>query len=1635
MDNMTQLLNSSWPQLTMCFQSSVLVFVPNGFLWCAMLLYLPYILLSPPGPSLPVTAANTAKTVLSIVLSLLAVLAILTETGTGSTADMPYPTAHYVARFCEGVTYLLAAVLSQLERKRGVLSSGVLFVYWLLLTLVDVVPLYSYILLDFASQDLGRVLLFLLSFALIVTQLCLQACCADLPADHHPRMCPETKATFLSRLTFCWMTRLIMVGFRKPLQEGDLWMLNPRDHSATVVPTLEKSLQQAGAFKQRCSPCGEAKCKTCAHIDASTTFVGPQGQFIPRSNYTCKSMDIVYIFTCSLCHKLCVERREALMNSWDTCREQGAARVWERPGGGGKRGEEGEDQRPTASRNNNGSTEDLMEESIPLLAATSGPPSSYSSMAKEEGQKRGAEGEVTFSLLRVMVRTYYADVLFSYLCKMVSDFLQYLAPLLLSLLITHIRSPEDQPWKGYVIAGVMLAASWCQTSFYHQHYHIAMTTGMRMKTALMATIYKKSLRLNVEGQQSGTVGEVVNLMSVDCQNVQNAMSYTFMVWSIPLQVSIAVYLLWDTLGVSVLAGVALLVVLVPVNGYMAFQQQRLQKENLAWKDRRLKMMNEIVDGMKVLKLYAWETSFQQRVLSLREREMAILKNMAHLNAFSIFLWTCAPYLVTLTTFATYVLKDDDARLDANKAFVTLSLFNILQFPIAFIPEMISFTAKAAVSIRRIEKFLKEGEQDPDTVLRTDNADSAVRIERGLFTWNLKGRSTLHGINLDITEGELVAVVGGVGSGKSSLVSAILGEIERRQGKVVVKGSVAYVPQQAWIQNAPLKSNILFGKQFNAKWYKNVVDACALKPDFDMLPNGDHTEIGDKGINLSGGQRQRVSLARAVYADHDIYLFDDPLSAVDSHVGKHLFRKIISDKGVLRHKTRVLVTHAVHWLPLVDTVILLQEGRIVESGSYLQLMKRDGPLAQFLHTVLSKSEDTDTEDDLEVLELRRRMYEHVESVTSASEGGTSGDDLALHRDAVRSVDSSGTVDSSVTVDGPVTVESGDQGHGAIQACMTEDEQAATGRVKMKVFSSYAGHMGYVWCALIVLAFMAYQVFSVYANFWLSHWTEDPVLLNTTTNVTTSEAVARNHHFLTFYGILGICQAVFISLYAWMCAVRMTHAAGNIHAAVLDSVVHSPISFFDSTPSGRIVNRFARDVDTVDDTLPQIIFMFVMCVFSVTSTLVVISVNTPVFMSIILPLAIAYYGLQRFFVPTSRQLKRLEAVTRSPIFSHFGETLAGVSVIRAFQATERFVKEALVRIDRNQVFYFAGITANRWLGVWVEVLSSCVVFTATLFSLLTPGVSAGKAGLSITYAMEVTQALKWLVRSVSDLETNVVSVERLQEYSDLKPEAPALMPVRPRVTWPSHGNIIFTNYSTRYRPGLDLVLKGVNINIRGGEKVGIVGRTGAGKSSLTLALFRLIEPVTGTITIDGLDAASLVLRDLRSRLTVLPQDPVLFSGSLRMNLDPFGNFSDRELWDSLRLAHLLPFVRNQPQGLEYECGEGGRNLSMGQRQLVCLARGLLRKTRILVLDEPTAAVDPETDLLIQGTIRRDFGDCTTLTIAHRLNTIMDYDRVLVMDGGRVKEFDKPSILLQNEDSTFFHLAQDAGLVIGKASRDKE
>ncbi|XP_063652851.1 multidrug resistance-associated protein 1 isoform X29 [Pan troglodytes] len=1154
------------------------------------------------------------------------------------------------------------------------------------------------------------------------------------------------------------------------------------------------------------------------------------------------------------------------------------------------------------------------------------------------------------SLFKVLYKTFGPYFLMSFFFKAIHDLMMFSGPQILKLLIKFVNDTKAPDWQGYFYTVLLFVTACLQTLVLHQYFHICFVSGMRIKTAVIGAVYRKALVITNSARKSSTVGEIVNLMSVDAQRFMDLATYINMIWSAPLQVILALYLLWLNLGPSVLAGVAVMVLMVPINAVMAMKTKTYQVAHMKSKDNRIKLMNEILSGIKVLKLYAWELAFKDKVLAIRQEELKVLKKSAYLSAVGTFTWVCTPFLVALCTFAVYVTIDENNILDAQTAFVSLALFNILRFPLNILPMVISSIVQASVSLKRLRIFLSHEELEPDSIERRPVKDgggtNSITVRNATFTWARSDPPTLNGITFSIPEGALVAVVGQVGCGKSSLLSALLAEMDKVEGHVAIKGSVAYVPQQAWIQNDSLRENILFGCQLEEPYYRSVIQACALLPDLEILPSGDRTEIGEKGVNLSGGQKQRVSLARAVYSNADIYLFDDPLSAVDAHVGKHIFENVIGPKGMLKNKTRILVTHGMSYLPQVDVIIVMSGGKISEMGSYQELLARDGAFAEFLRTYASTEQEQDAENGVTGVSGPGKEAKQMEN------GMLVTDSAGKQLQRQLSSSSSYSGDISRHHNSTAELQKAEAKKEETWKLM-EADKAQTGQVKLSVYWDYMKAIGLFISFLSIFLFMCNHVSALASNYWLSLWTDDPIV-----NGTQEHTKVR----LSVYGALGISQGIAVFGYSMAVSIGGILASRCLHVDLLHSILRSPMSFFERTPSGNLVNRFSKELDTVDSMIPEVIKMFMGSLFNVIGACIVILLATPIAAIIIPPLGLIYFFVQRFYVASSRQLKRLESVSRSPVYSHFNETLLGVSVIRAFEEQERFIHQSDLKVDENQKAYYPSIVANRWLAVRLECVGNCIVLFAALFAVISRhSLSAGLVGLSVSYSLQVTTYLNWLVRMSSEMETNIVAVERLKEYSETEKEAPwQIQETAPPSSWPQVGRVEFRNYCLRYREDLDFVLRHINVTINGGEKVGIVGRTGAGKSSLTLGLFRINESAEGEIIIDGINIAKIGLHDLRFKITIIPQDPVLFSGSLRMNLDPFSQYSDEEVWTSLELAHLKDFVSALPDKLDHECAEGGENL-----------------------------------------------------------------RVIVLDKGEIQEYGAPSDLLQQR-GLFYSMAKDAGLV---------
>uniref|UniRef100_A0A3Q2NT43 Canalicular multispecific organic anion transporter 1 n=1 Tax=Fundulus heteroclitus TaxID=8078 RepID=A0A3Q2NT43_FUNHE len=1529
------------PDLPVCVEQTVLVWIPLGFLW-----------LSAPWNLMPLcrrSQVNTKhRTKLYLCKQLVVFLLFLTavgglivtlveDFGPNSSAEKN-PAVFYTNPVLFAVAWILLLLCQEgVRRKERAVDSSTLFIFWFLLVLCDVFPFQTLLreaLRQGEVRDIPRFSLFYISFGLEVIALVLSAV-ADIPPEAE-ELNPEAGAAFLSRITFNWFNSMVVKGHKTPLVQEDLWELNETDSTAYISQRFNQHMRyELGLARIQF----QKKLKNKLLKNPSKAV-----EEASQSNGLGKgvSQDVLMMVRTFRYNK------EPSSNNTDSL-----------PGG------PHETNYPNAW------------------------------------------------LVTTLYKTFKGILIESAFFKLLQDLLAFVSPQLLKLMISFIQNKSSYAWVGYLYAVLLLVVALLQSLLLQQYFQRCFVLGMKVRTALMAAVYKKALVMSNDNRKESTVGETVNLMSADAQRFNDVTNFIHLLWSCPLQIIVSIVFLWMELGPSTLAGLGVMVLMVPINGLLANQARKFQIENMKFKDKRLKIMNEMLNGIKILKLFAWEPSFRTQVEDIRGEELKVMRKFAYLSSVSTFIFSCAPALVSLATFAVFVGVSSDNILTAEKAFTSISLFNILRFPLAMLPMLIASIVQTAVSKKRLEKFLGGDDLDSDIIRHDPSFNSAVSISNGSFSWEKDSEPLLKNVSLDIKPGRLVAVVGAVGSGKSSLMSALLGEMHSTKGFINIQGSLAFVPQQAWIQNATLRDNILFGSPYEDKRFQDVVEACALGPDLKLLSAGDLTEIGEKGINLSGGQKQRVSLARAAYSQADIFLLDDPLSAVDSHVGKHLFDKVIGPNGLLKNKTRILVTHGVSFLPYVDEVVVLVNGQVSEIGSYQSLRASKGAFSEFLdeyakeqnnQTTHEKDGYQDTED-VELIPDREDTQPDCPPEDAVS--------FTLKRENSIRRSQRGTRSSFRLRKNSTLKPAEDTGEAKKGQRLIEKETMETGQVKFSVYLQYLRAMGWGYTFWIFLIYFIQNIAFIGQNLWLSDWTNDAAEYYNQTYPSWMRDTR-----VGVFGALGVAQGLFVFLGTLLVANASVNASRILHSRLLNNILRVPMLFFDTTPIGRVVNRFAKDIFTVDETIPQSFRSWILCLLGVLGTLFVICLATPFFTIIIIPLAVIYFFVQRFYVATSRQLRRLDSVSRSPIYSHFGETVSGLSVIRAYNHQERFLKHNEVTVDENLKSVYPWIVSNRWLAIRLEFLGNLVVFFSALFAVISrDSIDSGLVGLSISYALNVTQTLNWLVRMTSELETNIVAVERVSEYSELENEVCCLSIFH-------HFKADFLDYKVRYRPELDLVLKGITCDIASTEKIGIVGRTGAGKSSLTNCLFRIIEAAEGHILIDDVDISTIGLHDLRNNLTIIPQDPVLFSGSLRMNLDPFNKFSDEEIWKVLELSHLKDYVAGLQEGLQHEVAEGGENLSVGQRQLLCLARALLRKSRILILDEATAAVDLETDNLIQKTIRKEFSHCTVLTIAHRLHSIMDNSRVMVLDAGQIVEFDSPDNLMERRGH-FYSMAKDAGI----------
>uniref|UniRef100_A0A663F6D4 Multidrug resistance-associated protein 4 n=1 Tax=Aquila chrysaetos chrysaetos TaxID=223781 RepID=A0A663F6D4_AQUCH len=1201
----------------------------------------------------------------------------------------------------------------------------------------------------------------------------------------------------------------------------------------------------------------------------------------------------------------------------------------------------------------------------------------------QKAKKRGKTPHLTKAIILCYWKSYLVFGIFT----MIEETLKIIQPIFLGKIINYFENYDSSDEVAlnfaYCYAAALSVCTLILAIMHHLYFYHVQRAGMKLRVAMCHMIYRKALRLSNVAMAKTTTGQIVNLLSNDVNKFDQVTIFLHFLWAGPIQAVAVTVLLWMEIGPSCLAGMAVLIILLPVQTCIGRLFSSLRSKTAALTDVRIRTMNEVISGMKIIKMYAWEKSFAELVNGLRRKEIAMVMKSSYLRGLNLASFFVASKITVFMTFMAYVLLGN--VISASRVFVAVSLYGAVRLTVTlFFPSAVERVSEAVVSIRRIKNFLILDEISPfKPQLHGNNENVVLHVQDLTCYWDKSSESpALQQLSFTVRRGELLAVIGPVGAGKSSLLSAVLGELPKDKGLINVTGRIAYVSQQPWVFSGTVRSNILFDKEYEKEKYEKVLKVCALKKDLELLANGDLTVIGDRGATLSGGQKARVNLARAVYQDADIYLLDDPLSAVDAEVGRHLFEKCICQ--ALHQKISVLVTHQLQYLRAANQILILKDGKMVGKGTYSEFLRSGIDFASLL------------KKDEEVEQPSVPGTPNLKSVRSRtfSESSVWSQDSSAHS----------------------------QKDGAAENALAAvpEESRSEGKINFKVYRKYftAGANYFVILILLIFNILA-QV-----SCWEANHQEK---LNVTTNGDNGENETEHldlNFYLGIYAGLTVATILFGIVRSLLVFQVLVNSGQTLHNKMFQSILKAPVLFFDRNPIGRILNRFSKDIGHLDDLLPLTFLDFMQTLLQIFGVVAVAVAVIPWILIPLIPLFILFIFLRRYFLDTSRDIKRLESTTRSPVFSHLSSSLQGLWTIRALKAEERFQKLFDAHQDLHSEAWFLFLTTSRWFAVRLDAICAIFVIVVAFGSLLlTKTLNAGQVGLALSYAITLMGTFQWGVRQSAEVENLMISVERVMEYTELEKEAPWETNKHPPPEWPSQGMIAFENVNFTYSLDGPLVLRHLSVLIKPKEKVGIVGRTGAGKSSLIAALFRLAEP-EGRIWIDKYLTSELGLHDLRKKISIIPQEPVLFTGTMRKNLDPFNEYTDEELWNALEEVQLKEVVEDLPNKMEMQLAESGSNFSVGQRQLVCLARAVLKKNRILIIDEATANVDPRTDEFIQKTIREKFAHCTVLTIAHRLNTIIDSDRIMVLDEGRLKEYGEPYILLQEQDGLFYKMVQQVG-----------
>ncbi|XP_045811470.1 ABC transporter C family member 10-like [Trifolium pratense] len=1217
-----------------------------------------------------------------------------------------------------------------------------------------------------------------------------------------------------------------------------------------------------------------------------------------------------------------------------------------------------------------GQEKTLQDEDMPKLRESDRTEKCYALFIDQLNRQKQQDKSSRSLVLWTIILCHRREILISAFFALLKVLAISSCPVILNAFILVAEGNKSSKYESYVLAISLLFTKILESLSQRQWYFRTRLIGMKIKSLLIAAVYKKQMRLSNAARSVHSGGEIMNYVNVDAYRIGEFPFWFHHTWTTTLQLCIALVIIFRAVGLATIASFVVIVLTVILNTPLAKLQHKFLSNLLVAQDERLKASSEALVNVKVLKLYAWEMHFKNAIEGLRYVELKWLSSVLLQKAYNVILFWFSPFFISAATFgACYFLK---VPLHANNIFTFVATILLLQDPISTIPDVIGVIIQANIAFSRIVRFLDAPELQSSNFSKScfdEKLKGSILIKSADFSWEYNIlKPTISNIDLKASVGQKIAICGEVGSGKSTLLAAILGEIPNTNGNIEVYGTFAYVSQTAWIQTGTIQENILFGSAMDVQRYQETLHRSSLMKDLELFPYGNLTEIGERGVNLSGGQKQRIQLARAFYQNADIYLLDDPFSAVDAHTATNLFNEYVLEG--LAGKTVLLVTHQVDFLPAFDSVLLMSNGQILQAAPY--------------HDLLTSSREF---TDLVNAHKETAGSGRLVDVTSSQRHSSSDREI-----------------QKTFTEKPFKALNGDQ--------LIMQEERERGDAGLKPYLQYLNQKrGYLYFFLGSLSHLMFVICQILQNSWMASRVDDP-------QVNTLQLVV-------VYLLIGVTSNFFMIIRSLLAALLGFQSSKHIFSQLMNSLFRAPMSFYDSTPLGRILSRVSSDLSIVDLDISFNLTYVVGSTISCYMDLIVLTSFTWQVLFVTIPMAYVIVKLQRHYYACAKQLMRMNGTTKSSVANHVAETFAGAMTIRAFEQEDRFCENNFNLIDVNASALFHSFASNEWFIQRVETVYAVVLTSAALCIAMLPfgTLTSGFIGMALSYGLSLNGSLVYSIQSQCIMANYIVSVERINQYTHIPNEDQEGN--CPPVNWPVVGKVEIRDLQIRYRPKEPLVLHGITCTFEGGHKIGIVGRTGSGKSTLIGALFRLVEPAGGKIIVDGIDISSIGLNDLRSSFGIIPQDPTLFIGTVRYNLDPLSQHSDQEIWEVLQKCQLRESVKDKgglDSSVTLSFVEDGSNWSIGQRQLFCLGRALLRRSKILVLDEATASIDNATDLILQNTIRKEFADCTVITVAHRIPTVMNCNMVLSISDGKLVEYDEPMKLMKREKSLFGQLVKE-------------